>query len=104
MKLRNIMMAGVFMASAISTTFTSCESFLDIDEYVYDMTSLDSIFTRKSQLEKYISAAANNFPAFDNVWKSTPFLWDSHPMKRSHLSRKVKRIHGKVSFLRWGRW
>ena len=72
MKLRNIMMAGVFMASAISTTFTSCESFLDIDEYVYDMTSLDSIFTRKSQLEKYISAAANNFPAFDNVWKSTP--------------------------------
>ena len=65
-------MAGVFMASAISTTFTSCESFLDIDEYVYDMTSLDSIFTRKSQLEKYISAAANNFPAFDNVWKSTP--------------------------------
>lgn len=72
MKLRNIMMAGVFMASAISTTFTSCESFLDIDEYVYDMTSLDSIFTRKSQFEKYISAAANNFPAFDNVWKSTP--------------------------------
>ncbi len=30
MKLRNIMMAGVFMASAISTTFTSCESFLPI--------------------------------------------------------------------------
>ena len=81
MKLRNIMMAGVFMASAISTTFTSCESFLDIDEYVYDMTSLDSIFTRKSQLEKYISAAANNFPC---------------------LSEKIVAIF--VSFLRWGRW
>ena len=104
MKLRNIMMAGVFMASAISTTFTSCESFLDIDEYVYDMTSLDSIFTRKSQLEKYISAAANNFPAFDNVWKSTPLPLGFASDEAFASIRKVKRIHGKVSFLRWGRW
>ena len=27
--------------------FTSCESYLDVDKYIYDMTSLDSIFVRK---------------------------------------------------------
>ena len=31
MKLKNIMAAAVFMSSAASVTFTSCESFLDID-------------------------------------------------------------------------
>ena len=94
MKLRNIMMAGVFMASAISTTFTSCESFLDIDEYVRERVSLRSISVLQPITSLLLTTYGNRLHC----------LWDSHPMKRSHLSRKVKRIHGKVSFLRWGRW
>lgn len=72
MKLKNIIIAAVFTSSAASVTFTSCESFLDIDQYVYDLTSLDSVFSRKSLLEQYISGAAANFPVFDNIWKSYP--------------------------------
>lgn len=104
MKLRNIMMAGVFMASAISTTFTSCESFLDIDEYVYDMTSLDSILRERVSLRSISVLQPITSLLLTTYGNRLHCLWDSHPMKRSHLSRKVKRIHGKVSFLRWGRW
>lgn len=70
MKLKTIIVAVVSFVTSVF--FTSCESYLSIDEYVYDMTSLDSVFARKSQLEKYISGAANKFPAFDQVWKGSP--------------------------------
>lgn len=40
-------------------TFSSCEQYLDIEKYVYDQTTLDSIFLSKSRTEQYINGAAN---------------------------------------------
>lgn len=39
-------------------TLSSCEDYLDIDKYVYDQTTLDSIFLSKSRTEEYINGAA----------------------------------------------
>lgn len=39
-------------------TFSSCENYLDIDKYVYDQTTIDSIFLSKSRTEQYINGAA----------------------------------------------
>lgn len=37
---------------------SSCEDYLDIDKYVYDQTTLDSIFLSKARTEQYINGAA----------------------------------------------
>jgi len=39
-------------------TFSSCEDYLDIDKYVYDQTTIDSIFLSKTRTEQYINGAA----------------------------------------------
>jgi hypothetical protein len=39
-------------------TLSSCEDYLDIDKYVYDQTTLDSIFLSKARTEQYINGAA----------------------------------------------
>lgn len=50
--IRSIVIAGITAVMAFSVC--SCDSYLDVDRYIYDMTSLDSIFKRKSLLEQYI--------------------------------------------------
>lgn len=44
--IRSIVIAGITAVMAFSVC--SCDSYLDVDRYIYDMTSLDSIFKRKS--------------------------------------------------------
>lgn len=41
-------------------TLSSCEDYLDIDKYVYDQTTLDSIFLSKTRTEQYINGAAQH--------------------------------------------
>lgn len=43
-------------------TFSSCESFLDIDKYVYDQITIDSVFVSKERLLQYINGAASYLP------------------------------------------
>ena len=43
-------------------TFSSCENYLDIEKYVYDQTTLDSIFLSRSRTEQYINGASNLLP------------------------------------------
>ncbi len=38
--------------------FTSCEKYIDIDKYVYDKTTIDSIFFSKTKTFEYINGAA----------------------------------------------
>ena len=38
--------------------FNSCEDYLDINKYVYDQTTMDSIFLSKARTEQYINGAA----------------------------------------------
>ena len=43
-------------------TFSSCEDYLDINKYVYDQTTMDSIFLSKARTEQYINGAAALLP------------------------------------------
>ncbi|MDD3888877.1 MAG: hypothetical protein PHR65_03035, partial [Syntrophomonadaceae bacterium] len=38
--------------------FNSCENYIDIDEYVYDKTTIDTIFTSKTKTFEYIIGTA----------------------------------------------
>lgn len=73
-KFRNIL-AMIVVASATTGSFTSCESYLDVDKYIYDMTSLDSVFVRKSLLERYLNGTSTYMPDFHSLWlsKDDPF-------------------------------
>lgn len=51
--------AIVFGSSFI---FGSCEKYLDIEKYVYDQTTLDSIFLSRSRTEEYINGATALLP------------------------------------------
>lgn len=42
----------------VTSMFSSCERYLDIDKYVYDQTTLDSVFLSKARTEQYINGAA----------------------------------------------
>jgi hypothetical protein len=39
-------------------SFDSCESYLDIDEYIYDKMTIDSVFTSKQRVLEYINGTA----------------------------------------------
>ncbi len=41
---------------------TSCESFLDIDKYVYDKMTIDSIFADRTRILQYINGTATYLP------------------------------------------
>ena len=37
-----------------AVVYSSCEEYIDIDEYVYDKTTIDSIFVSKTRTFEYI--------------------------------------------------
>lgn len=78
MKLKNTLVALVASALACGG-FTSCESYLDVDKYFYDMTSLDSIFARKQLLTQYINQASSLLPHEEKIWSlsDSPFAFTS---------------------------
>ena len=47
----------LFFVSLI-LVFNSCNEYLDIEQYVYDQTTMDSIFLSKARTEQYINGAA----------------------------------------------
>lgn len=51
--------AIIAVVFASSFVFGSCEKFLDIEKYVYDQTTLDSIFLSRSRTEQYINGTAD---------------------------------------------
>ena len=51
---------SVLFVSALA--FTSCESYLDIDKYVYDKMTIDSIFTKRTRILQYINGTAAYLP------------------------------------------
>ena len=54
--------AAITVILVSSIMFGSCEKYLDIDQYVYDQTTLDSIFLSRSRTEEYINGAAALLP------------------------------------------
>lgn len=43
-------------------TFSSCEEFLDIDKYIYDRTTIDSVFASKLKFIEYMNGAVALLP------------------------------------------
>lgn len=78
MKVKNIIIGAAMTATAALFT-TSCENYLDVDQYFYDMTSLDSMFIRKSNLYAYMNAASASLPQEDRMWTNVddPFRFFS---------------------------
>lgn len=78
MKLKNLFITTLCSLS-LAFLFTSCEDYLDTDKYFYDMTNLDSIFVRKSQLYAYLNGASSYLPADDRLWteSASPFAFTS---------------------------
>ena len=52
--------------------FTSCNDYLDVDEYIDQMTSIDSVFTRKTLLLQYLNGAAGYLPHEGKLWSDAP--------------------------------
>ena len=62
----------LIVISAFTFSIQSCGDYLDVDEYIDQMTSLDSVFSRKSLLEKYVNGAAQYLPNEGNLWTESP--------------------------------
>lgn len=58
-KLHTIYFAVLFVCTLAST---SCEKYIDIDEYVYDKMTIDSIFATKTRILQYINGTAAYLP------------------------------------------
>lgn len=53
----------------INGMFVSCERYLDIDEYIYDRTTIDSVFLSKVKLLEYINGAVACMPNEGNIYR-----------------------------------
>lgn len=60
---------GLVAALVGSMSIGSCD-YLDINEYLYDMTNLDSVFARKDLLTQYIAGAADKLPDESKMFTS----------------------------------
>lgn len=69
---------GLFALLLSVIVFTSCEKYIDIDEYVYDKTTIDTIFVSKTKTLEYINGTAaylKNESNFVGDWDArTPFV------------------------------
>lgn len=65
----------IVVSIAVTSIFSSCNDYLNVDDYIEQMTSLDSVFSRKSLLEQYINGAGGYLPNEGNLWSnaSNPF-------------------------------
>jgi hypothetical protein len=58
-KIKNRIAGSCLLLLFISSiTFTSCEDFIDIDEYVYDKATIDTVFQSKTRTLEYIIGTA----------------------------------------------
>src|SRR5687767_297709 len=61
-----------FMAVVFMNGASSCKkSYLNVDEYIYDFVSLDSVFSSQSKLLQYINGIASYLPAEDRLWSNS---------------------------------
>lgn len=53
----------------------SCDDYLNVDQYIYDVTVLDSVFVNEDNLFAYINGIAGYLPDEDKLWTSawSPF-------------------------------
>ncbi len=63
--------AMIVLACTIGVSLNSCkDDYLNVDEYIYDMTNLDSVFRDQERLLQYINGIATYLPNEDRLWTS----------------------------------
>ena len=61
--------ALLLVLGMISTTFNACKKdYLNVDEYIYDLTHIDSVFADQEKLLTYINGIALYLPGEDRLW------------------------------------
>ena len=64
-----LLSAIVTIASALIINLSSCkDEYLNVDQYIYDMTNLDSVFKDQERLLQYINGVASYLPDEDRLW------------------------------------
>lgn len=67
-KFRSLPVAAIVALVALSGISSCKKAYLDINEYIYDFVSLDSVFSSQYRLQQYINGIANYLPAEDKLW------------------------------------
>ncbi len=64
----------VISFGVLGSVISSCD-YLDVDQYIYDITPIDSVFTTPDKLLQYINGIADYLPAEDRLWTNawSPF-------------------------------
>lgn len=57
----------------VSASFSSCESYLDVNSYFYDQFTIDSIFQNKVRVNEYINGIATFLPNETMLFTNSPF-------------------------------
>lgn len=71
MKLK-IFFAIILISGIICTGLSSCKKdYLNVDEYLYDMTNIDSVFANQDKLLTYVNGIASYLPNEDKLWTSS---------------------------------
>lgn len=52
-------------------SMNSCNDYIDVDKYIYDITVLDSVFVDQDKLLSYINGIASYLPNEDKLWTSS---------------------------------
>ncbi|HBG56621.1 MAG TPA: RagB/SusD family nutrient uptake outer membrane protein, partial [Porphyromonadaceae bacterium] len=58
MKIKKMTYSRVLLLLISAVVYSSCEQYIDIDEYVYDKTTIDTIFVSKTKTFEYIIGTA----------------------------------------------
>ncbi|MCD8164866.1 MAG: RagB/SusD family nutrient uptake outer membrane protein [Bacteroides sp.] len=67
---------GFSLILIIGCALGACEDYLDINKYVYDQTTLDSIFLSKARTEEYINGAADLL-LDESILTGSEWAWDA---------------------------
>ncbi|MCD0489513.1 RagB/SusD family nutrient uptake outer membrane protein [Pedobacter sp. MC2016-14] len=63
---------AVLISGAICTGLSSCKKdYLNVDEYLYDMTQVDSVFSNQDKLRTYINGIASYLPDEEKLWSNS---------------------------------
>ncbi|EHQ27925.1 RagB/SusD family nutrient uptake outer membrane protein [Mucilaginibacter paludis] len=76
----HILFALLFITGIICTGLNSCKKdYLNVNEYLYDMTNIDSVFVDQDKLLTYVNGIASYLPDEDKLWTSSwsPFQGSS---------------------------
>lgn len=74
-KIKSVLLGSAIIALLALTTSSCKKSFLNINDYIYDFVSLDSVFASQAKLLQYINGIATYLPAEDRLWTNawSPF-------------------------------